>query len=406
MKLMPLYSIGYLILYFHVFFTICKKNKSLFNSYTVDSANEILIRYIPFILNIGIYVSNYHEAIILFFIILYSSTLSKFIGYMLGSKISLRYKIIDEQLPYKKYKYKNLRKLCFIVGIIAFIFLGLNGVGVKEWIINPRNAYMHGRSGNGIYYVLFQLSIIISAILFLCDLYYKREKKYRYIFWIIISYFTGSKMQILGIILIYFFYKDIFVRKINIKKTIIICVFGLVAVMALMFIQSNITLLNYSDYYFNFIRLLDYSLNEKWTFFTGKISLENVIWGLIPRALYPDKPYIYGYSKIINIFYPEKVILDGNTPSFSQFCLVYVDFGVIGVCITFFLKGILYGFLENYLRKRLKNKGMSFNVFFTYCICFIVSPLNFGIIYFFIFYLVMHYIQAHWRGVKGLKFNL
>lgn len=406
MKLMPLYSIGYLILYFYVFFTICKKNKSLFNSYTVDSANEILIRYIPFILNIGIYVSNYHEAIILFFIILYSSTLSKFIGYMLGSKISLRYKIIDEQLPYKKYKYKNLRKLCFIVGIIVFIFLGLNGVGVKEWIINPRNAYMHGRSGNGIYYVLFQLSIIISAILFLCDLYYKREKKYRYIFWIIISYFTGSKMQILGIILIYFFYKDIFVRKINIKKTIIICVFGLVAVMALMFIQSNITLLNYSDYYFNFIRLLDYSLNEKWTFFTGKISLENVIWGLIPRALYPDKPYIYGYSKIINIFYPEKVILDGNTPSFSQFCLVYVDFGVIGVCITFFLKGILYGFLENYLRKRLKNKGMSFNVFFTYCICFIVSPLNFGIIYFFIFYLVMYYIQAHWRGVKGLKFNL
>ena len=107
MKLMPLYSIGYLILYFYVFFTICKKNKSLFNSYTVDSANEILIRYIPFILNIGIYVSNYHEAIILFFIILYSSTLSKFIGYMLGSKISLRYKIIDEQLPYKKYKYKN-----------------------------------------------------------------------------------------------------------------------------------------------------------------------------------------------------------------------------------------------------------------------------------------------------------
>lgn len=396
-------SIGYLIFDLCVFLLICKKNKSMFNSYTVETANELIIRYIPFLLNLGIYLTNYKKSLYIFLFILYSSTLCKMGGYLFGFKLFFPYIRLKNQLYYSVCKYKMMRKIAILFCIVTFILLGVNGVGVKEWIFNSRNAYMTGRTGNGIYYVLFQLSLIVIAVLLLCEKNYYKKSLYKY--WLVIlgSVLTGSKNMILGIILIYFFYRDMFVKKMSIKKVVFIGIAGLISIMMLLKIQSNITLADYSDYYSNFIRLLDYSMNDEWNFYKGKITIENLLWGMIPRSLYSNKPYIYGYSKIINLFYPENVILAGNTPSFSQYCISYADFGVSGICLSFFIKGIFRGFLENNLRKNMKFYGISFNIYFTYCVCFIVTPLNFGIIYFILFYTLIYFMQKY---LLNLKFTI
>ncbi len=390
----------YICLDLGIFMYVSKMNKSLFNAYTVEIANEILVRLLPFLLMIKSYY-KFGTTLFTFCFILYISTIFKYIGYYLG----YRTRILNFRIKRQKYatsKYSFMLKCTVVIGIIAFLLLGYSGVGILTWITDSRKAYMTGRTGNGIYYVLFQLSIIVAAILILCITYWKRRKSYLYMYigGIVASYFTGSKMMILGIIVIYLFYRDMFVKTLNMKKTIILGIGGLLGIVLLMRIQSNINLLDYSDYYSNFLRLLQYSKGEEWSFYQGKILGEKLFWSVIPRAIYSGKPHIYGYSRIINLFYHESIIIAGNTPSFSQFAVPYADFGILGICLEFLCKGYFSGFLERYLRDDMKRNGITFNIFFTYCICFIASPLNFGILFFVIFLLGMNMVQRIKCSIK------
>lgn len=381
-----------------LYLRVSKKNHSFLNSYTIETANELFIRLCPLILTLDHY-RNMNEAVRYFCIILYGTAICKYIGYMCGYKTKLNIFKIEPQY-YAIKKYRILFKAAIAVGIISFLLLGVNGVGVKAWIVNPRLSYMQGRIGNGIFYVLFQLSLIVSIILTICDSFYHRKERNKFIWIVMASYFTGSKMLMLGIILIYIYYRDMCIKKISMKNVVCLGIIGMVGLIMLLSIQSGISLLKYSDYYSNFLRLIEYSKGKNWNYFRGDILKENLIWSMIPRKLYNNKPYIYGYSRIINIFYNEAIIKAGNTPSFSQFAIAYADFGIVGTYISFFMKGLFKGVVEKYLRFNIEKRGTNFNMFFLYSVLFVVSPLNFGFIFLMIFLCFMNIIQKIYFRIR------
>lgn len=382
----------YILLYIFIYIAVSRLNKSWLNAYTYTTANEIIIKTVPFLLSINRYSKEYNEAIWLFIIILFESVICKYIGYYLGyRKVHLHIPV--KQQYYATYKYKFMLKVSLIIGVISFIILGYRGIGIKTWLLNPRFAYIHGRRGNGLFYVLLQLSIIASAVLILSIAKYYKNKPYGYIGIIFFAYFTGSKMIILGLILLYVYYKDLFIKKINLRELSKVGVIGLLGVIILLRMQSNTTFLRYSDYYSNFLKLLKYSLDSKWDFFNGNLTREHFMWSYIPRTFFPQKPYIYGSLRVTAIFYGERIILEGNTPSFSQFVLPYADYGILGVGVAFFLKGLFAGKVEAQLRNGMKKYGISFNYFIIYCLLFIIPPATFGMPLLIMCYLCIYIVQ-------------
>lgn len=380
----------YIILKLLVYIVISRKNNSWFNSFTKNIAITILIRMIPFLLMISKYVA-YEKSIYVFIRILYVSTICEFVGYCIGSRHAIR-KIPIRPQKIDANKNKAVLNIFVIIGIISFFILGFKGIGVTAWLTDSRMAYIKGRTGNGIFYVMVQLSIVVCAIYLMQLIYKKKAKAYTYVWIIIAAWFTGSKQAILGLGLYFIFFWDFFIKKIRMKKVVILGIFGFIAMLFLLKVQANINLLEYSDYYSNFLRFVDYSLSKKFEFYHGKLSWEQTVWSLIPRQLYPNKPHIYGHSRIISIFYPEEIILRGNTPSFSEFGILYADFGMKGIVFNYFFNGLFRGILEKYLKSNFKARGLEFNYFFTYCIFFVFRPMNFGWLFFVLFMILINNI--------------
>ena len=194
------------------------------------------------------------------------------------------------------------------------------------------------------------------------------------------------------------FFIDSFEKKIKFGKVAVTGLMGLGLFCVLLEVQSNITISEYSDYYAQFIKFIKYVQNGSWTFARGRILFDENFWKLIPRTLYPQKPYVYGQVEIANIFFSTESIKAGNTPSFSEFVIPYADWGIWGIVIYFFLNGLIRGILENAFRKNMKIHGYNFNVVFLFSIFFICKPISFSILYviiFTLFFMIIQKINIH-----------
>lgn len=377
-----------------VFLRISKLNGSYFHSDTANFAMFLLIKYIPLMLTIKSYDSRI-EAVYLFALILAVGTITSYFGYVLGRKIN----ICGLSLPAQNtsiIRYKNYLVMSMIGMIAAFLILAHRSLGLYQWIFNNRVAYIMGRAGNGIWYILFELFLIVSATLILCIADMKKNKKV--LFWYAIifvsAYFTGSKGMILSLGILFLINYDLYFKKISRKHLIILGCLGLLAVVALLWFQSGVSLLQYADYYKQFINFLDFRINNDWSYMHGQIAWEEFFWKLIPRQFYPDKPYIYGQIRLVNIFFDKASIEAGNTPSLSEFIVPYADFGVFGVGLNFLWGGIVQGFFEKQLRTNLSQKGGNFNALFLYSLIFIAKPVNFSTIYIVVFMVILYFIQT------------
>lgn len=384
----------YLVIDIIIYLKISKINASYFNSYTLDLVLTVLIRLLPFMFSLHFYSNDSLKQIYVLIVILYLSTVSRYIGYLLGRKIKVKQFRINGQIEANK-RYGNYLFISNIISISSFLILAFSGVGIKEWIFNSRYAYMTGRNGNGIWYILFELFIIVSLILSLCIAKNTTNKK-KYLlvaFPLIESYFTGSKGFFIGICVLIIFFIDRFEKRIELKKVIGLGIVGLLFVCILLSVQSNLSLLEYSDYYSNFMKFIKYVQDGNWNFTHGKIQLEDFFWKLLPRSLFPNKPTIYGEVRIIELFYSKAIIEMGNTPSFSEFVMPYADFGIIGVFVSYFMKGVINGFLERELNKSMNIFGCNFNAIFIFALFFICEPVNFNIVYVIIGALIFIAIQ-------------
>ncbi len=258
----------------------------------------------------------------------------------------------NASLPLSKFGFIFLSLVC-LGGFLSLIFLTSGG---SLWITNPREAYLHHRSGFGTYFVFYLYSLII---LFLYTLYMCRPKFWGLLFitliFFFLSLFSGQKSITMIIIIISICYYNFNVKNVSLRSAVL---FSSVFI----FIISTLILLGAGTEEQGFEIVLDYFnyadasaeflyRHEEFGYYFGKAFLTS-FWALVPRALYPDKPFEYGTSLIHAIMYPG-LAEEGHTAGILMWVSSYLDFGIIGVIISFGIQGLLSKIVfEWYLRRK------------------------------------------------------
>jgi hypothetical protein len=126
-------------------------------------------------------------------------------------------------------------------------------------------------------------------------------------------------------------------------------------------------------------------LNKKIDLYYGRIFISD-FWSLVPRSLYPNKPFAYGVVLINEYFFPGAAELT-NTPAFGGPIAYFADFGIIGVILfTLFnpiiiIRSLLYiKLVKNINLKSVMNNNLYFLLFILfyspYLFMLIAFPIN------------------------------
>jgi len=260
--------------------------------------------------------------------------------------------------------------------IFLIVFFIANIKTISEAATNPRMYYANSRiGGGGIYYIVLP-TIVFCYLLFLWKLDYgSKRRKFKTIIQVIIStilcfgvlYLFGQKAIILtaGITLLLIVYFKSPNNKRNLRFIFIalsvfvsmIIVFGLYSLQQGVQVSNIlISIANYADYIPNFCDLVD-SLNVH---FYGKIFLEDSFFIYISRAVWPNKPTLFG-SLTLGLYVPRLIswtkALTG-APSFGVIGAAYADFGFFGILLK-----LLYQFFFASLAKAYEEKASKENNF-------------------------------------------
>ena len=198
-------------------------------------------------------------------------------------------------------------------------------------IFRPRVAYQLKRSGIGwiwagmivfttMYFVAYSASKAkFSRKLFLATLF--------------VMWCSGSKQLILGFIIINYFNPWMAIRD---KKLYVYAALP-VSLLAFYYLFGQFTaedsfanrLANYFDAFSLSTRVFEDRSTGSLKYYGGEIWLSSW-WADGPRAIFPDKPYAYGSTYLLEVYYPG-MAATGATPSFGEFTQFYADFGWVGI---------------------------------------------------------------------------
>jgi len=233
------------------------------------------------------------------------------------------------------------------LGLICFLMLMIKGGGGSLWLTDSRTAYQFFRKGAGGYYVFSQIFMYLSFVSFLFKL--KKLKLKNIIslltFFVFIFLFYGSKRSLVTLILMVIVFYSYYVN--NIKKSYLFFFFFFIAAFFLItqFLFSNLSVIdsiNYFTYFDNMVLFLQ--KNPDFTFMNGKSTFSNS-WSLVPRSIYPDKPFVYGSAYISELVYPGSAA-STHTIGVLPWAMYYLDFGYIGV----FFGGLITGISLKYIQ--------------------------------------------------------
>ena len=224
-----------------------------------------------------------------------------------------------------------------LITLILFLALATIGGGGLSWITDTRTAYINNRSGAGIFWVLIQWVSLFMLSFFLLKL--KPKKVISILLYalpfIVIGYFTGSKSNILSILIIVFVYYNFYCYRVNSLQLLLGVVSLIILFTFLVFFQSsNSTLTGFEAlvYFSEYTSVSSMYLSDEFLEIGyGKYSLSS-LWYYVPRGIYPEKPFEYGVLNIHKVLFPGAAAI-GNTPGISPWMLTYIDFGHIGVLL-------------------------------------------------------------------------
>jgi len=237
-----------------------------------------------------------------------------------------------------------------VLSVAGFIITASLGYGVVNWILDPRTGYQYFRENVGPFYALMTTSLSVSAFFALISI-----KRSRLAFVCVVAallplaYFTGSK----GIILALFTLSGqlyLFTFK---RLPLVVMIAGGIPLAGLMLIQFGsadlVEVLTYFDYYPNTVLIYESLSTNHMSFFHGAISFSD-FWALVPRGLYPDKPFVYGGVILSDVLYPG-IAAEGHTVGLAGPINAYADFGMAGVLFSAIFDpikwatSILFGYL-------------------------------------------------------------
>lgn len=278
----------------------------------------------------------------------------------------------------------------------AWIFLGLfcvsfllltQSFGLLNWIANPRLGYQAHRSGSGQWFAFAITFLSVSLVL---ATLYIRSTHFIPLLAPVYLYFVsllGSKGYTLsfGIFLVIM----LAIRRYTyLKPAALIIGAGAAGTAISIFTgpQGGFGLKEiseYSDYYVNAAMYYQGYLQGQVSLFHGDVTLSS-LWALVPRGLYPDKPYVYGNIKIDELFYPGAA-QQTNTPAFATVDK-FSDFGWPQVVVSglldpqSFVNALLYVVVLPRLNALNIHSHIPHGRLLTYC--FLIMNAPFFLMYF------------------------
>jgi oligosaccharide repeat unit polymerase len=256
----------------------------------------------------------------------------------------------------------NRKFFGFILLLLSLLLYAIMAIksGGTLWLTDSRYAYQHYREGVGSYYVLTHLFLYLSFILFLFEI---KQRAFLNLLvlsliFLILFYFLGSKRSLLTLILIGITFYSYKIKRLRIVPLSVAFLFIIILFFISQYLYSGYSLIDsfsYFEYFSNMALFLE--KNPNFEFMNGK-SLASSLWMLVPRELYPDKPFYYGTAYITEFVYPgmaEKGHFIGVLP----WAIYYLDFGNVGVGIG----GLVTGTLMRYLQLLFQSNTNSFFIF-------------------------------------------
>lgn len=351
-----------------VFFVTClliyksiKKYKILTNPFVLESYYPLIFLVLPqlvlSLLGIG---ENYwlSDWVILLYV------LCVFLGTSLNFKT---FRVID---------IKRKNRISFACLIFAIIFIlptlkylfncGISLVGIRcyyETVVFSELAS---------FYELGKNFLFLSILLMLLS---KNRFSLIIIILILIFIFSGSKFAIFNFLIFLTIYLEVY-KKVNLK----VIIWASIPVFFLMiiyhFTQTKdvespfLAALNYFDIYKNQSFLLKKFNAENYPLYYGEITFSSYL-KFIPRIIWEDKPYNYGFAILNYDLFPEFAALN-YMPSFGLGTL-YADFGLISVMLGGFFSGLLRKFCYNLF----KDSGFNSSTLILYYFSFSILTMQF-----------------------------
>lgn len=281
--------------------------------------------------------------------------------------VLIELKKINIKFEVPNFENKKIGKKFFLfISLILLIYIGCNFNLFLKVFENPRLFYASMRIGGGfIYYILIPL--IIFCYFYFISHFNSRsviEKIVKYfistLFVCLIIYFFGQKGPLLTIG--YLCLTTIMFRSNSKNKNVLIIIVGMTFLcMGLLFFsiyskQQNIkydnvldNIVAYSDYIRNFNDLVD-NLDHH---YYGKIFFEDEVYSYIPRAIWHNKPELFG-SLGLGLNVPRLVewtLKKTGAPSFGVIGAAYADFGIVGIILKLLFESFIILIAKKYEEK-------------------------------------------------------
>lgn len=248
----------------------------------------------------------------------------------------------------------------FLIASIALYLPIL--IEFSDRLLSPREIYAATRIGYGVEFFLSTFVLYFALILLLFSGRISRLAACTFgSLALIVLYLHGSKVQVLTFFLILLYFV-VFVRgwKIGFARLVALGVATTGLVLTLFYLTFPASmreefLLSIASYAeatrFGALVMDDPALEPQ----LGRIAAENTFYGVVPRALFPDKPRDFGTFWLTSRYAPERFEAATGSPDFGLGVL-YADFGPFAIAYHV-LGQLLAGMLLKLLATRLRGRA-------------------------------------------------
>lgn len=270
-------------------------------------------------------------------------------------------------------------KFLVLLGCAAgsFAALAVVGGGGMRWLTDTREVYITHRAGAGPFFAAMHWFLVFALLYYL---WARRPRGIRLIvvtcLFALAAYFSGSKNNILTMLVIGVVYYNFCVRQIPligylVFMGIILSLFSRLLVIHGM--QGNV-IEAFGSYFLDYFHTTAQFLwrFDEFGYRYGSASVSE-LWFYVPRGLFPAKPYEYGLTLVHQVLFPG-MAETGNTPGILTWATAYLDFGVFGV----FVSGILSGFWQRAAFEYFLKRRQSFIAFLLMMQFALLAPLPFA----------------------------
>jgi len=274
------------------------------------------------------------------------------------------------------YSNYSIRPKVFYLMTIAFSIWSIftfNLYQLNDFSLSSIRMYVSAnREGNGVTFLLMINMIFLSVILIR-----KLSLVQKIILFSMIAV-VSSKALIVKFLLLLNFNRII---KLSVIGLVTVIVLFLLSFTLFFYLYSGVDINDFNSYvvnYFNQIYETDLVINNisklSLDFYTKVELFFNSFWGYVPRAIYSDKPYVYGPLLFsIDNTYPG-ALATGWSPALLDWYLSYFYFGILGVFIQpIFEIGIIWYSFEQH---RMINTSHSLIFFLFFSFGIFVYPIN------------------------------